>query len=281
VLAASYFLLVFDALWFQTTDPRSNLRYQLQNFRFQLGAGFDPEKKRPRADFRFWDRVSDGLTYGDFIAWLDEENPSLELTSSIDNIRMNEAFCPMVEDFFPGLKVQDRITINEKAEQKMFTTHATAPNYPVGYGNMIFDEGYMEGRAAPTWVVQIFPGLNLTRYKFSKMHNWFSKKKNGVVHNNMIFVGSPWNVYIEGDSMPDGTILYEVGVDVLARYESEYWSSLGQGRVPIFITSAKIVKGKMENQRVNYVPPHEVIYRILVKNNAITGAYRLLMKNRP
>jgi hypothetical protein len=51
--------------------------------------------------------------------------------------------------------------------------------------------------------------------------------------------------------------------------------------VPIFITSAKIVNSKMENLQVKYVPPHEIIYRILVKNNAITGAYRLIMKNRP
>jgi hypothetical protein len=278
----SDFLLNLGATSFQMTDPRSGLRQELQDFRSQIDLNrTDPEKSRPTGNLRFWNRVADGLTYGIFTAWLDEENPTLEIASSIDNIKMSEEFRPLVEDFFPGLRVEDRYTTHEKVVQKMFTTRETGLNYPVGYGNMIFTEGDMEGRAAPSWVIQIFPGLNFTRYNFSRMHNWFSKKSNGVVHNNMIFVGKPWNLYIEGDSNPDKTVVYEVGVDVLARYESEYWSSVGQGRVPIFVTSGQIVKGKMENQRIQYVPPHEVIYRILVKNNAITGAYRFLKKNRP
>jgi hypothetical protein len=280
-VSRSNFLVDLNLKKLRATDPRSNNRYDLDTFRSQINLEHNKDSNRPTAAWRFWSKVSGGLVSGNFVAMLDEENPPLILDSSIDDIRAVDEFKPMVENFFPGLQVQGRLTIIESSRQKLFTTTQTSPNYQVGSGSMIFVDGFMVGKAAPDWVTRIFPGLNFTRYNFTRMYNWFEKNEYGIVHNNMIFLGSPWNIYIEGDSFPDGRIEYEVGVDLLARYESEYWSSVGQGRVPIFITTGKIVAGKMEDQETSYVPPHEVIYRVLVKNNAIAGAYRLLRKNRP
>jgi hypothetical protein len=280
-LINSSVLANLDIKKLRMTDPRTGDRHDLDSFRSQVNVEHNPKYDQPTAGLRFWSRISDGLISGNFVGMLNEENPTLILESNIDNIRMVDEFRSMVENFFPGLRVESRITITENSKKKLFTTRETAPNYQVGQGNMVFVDGFMIGKAGPDWITRIFPGLNFTRYNFIRMYNWFEKKPNGVVHNNMIFVGRPWNIYIEGNSFPDGRIEYEVGVDLLARYESEYWSSLGQGRVPIFVTSARVVAGKMEDQITSYVPPHEVIYRVLVKNNAIAGAYRLLRKNRP
>ncbi len=189
---------------------------------------------------------------------------------------MTPTFKPIVENFFPGLNVSGKVTINEHATVKMFSVRQAGPNYQVGEGKMIFADGYLTGRAAPDWVTRIFPGLNFTKYSFARMYNWFTKRPDGVVHNNMIFLGSPWNIYIEGDSKPGGYVEYEVGVDLLARFESEYWSQVGQGRVPIFVTTGRIVGGQMEDQKIKYVPLYEVVNRVFVKNNALTGAYRLI-----
>jgi hypothetical protein len=104
------------------------------------------------------------------------------------------------------------------------------------------------------------------------MHNWFTRDAEGTTHNNMIFRGI-WNIYVEGVSRADHTVKYEVGVDLLARFESEYWSSVGQGRVPIFTTTGRIVGRKFVDQEIHYVPPHEVFYRVFVKNNVLTTAY--------
>jgi hypothetical protein len=258
-------------------DPRSGILHHLKNLtcRLDLGKG---EKGTPRANLQFWSQVSDGQMDGDFTAELSQENPDLLLVSNLDNIKMTPDFKPLVEDFFPGLNVTDRMTSYEKNTCKMFTTPGAAPNYQAGVGKMEFLDGYMVGRAAPEWVTQIFPGLNFTRYRFYRMHNWFTKKSDGVVHNNMIFLGQPWNIYIEGNSRPGGYIEYEIGVDVFARFESEYWSSVGQGRIPILTTTARIVKGKMTNQVTRYVPAQDLFFRVFVKNNAITGAYRLLRR---
>ncbi len=271
----SNLLLTLNAGSFHTTDPRSGVLHHLKDFlcRFDLGKN---EKGVPQGNLQFWSRVSDGLMDGDFTTDLSRENPELLLVSNIDSIKMTPALKPLVENFFPGLNVTNRVSIFEKSTCKLFAVPGVAPNYPVGEGKMEFLDGYMVGRAAPEWVTQIFPGLNFTQYRFYRMHNWFSKKANGVVHNNMIFLGEPWNIYIEGDSKPGGYIEYEIGVDVFARFESEYWSEVGQGRIPILTTTARIVNAKMENQVTKYVPAQDLFFRVFVKNNAITGAYRLL-----
>jgi len=273
-LEKSTFLVTLDAKSFRITDPRSGIRHHLNDLLVRLDVGKNGSN-RAMGTVEFVSRLSGGQIEGDFRADLTEKNPTLTLDSTIDNVKMTEAMRPLVENFFPGLTVKDRVTIKEVNTQKMFTTSKVAPNHPVGSGKMVFVEGLLVGRAAPESIARIFPGLNFTQYKFTRMHNWFTKRADGVVHNNMIFMGSPWNIYIEGDSKPGGFVEYEIGVDLLARYESEYWSTVGQGRIPILNTTGRIVNGKMTDQKVKYVP-EQTIYSILVKNNAIVGAYRLL-----
>jgi hypothetical protein len=275
IAGQSSLLVTVNARSCRTTDPRSGVLHHLKDLLCRLDLG-KTEKGVPQGNLQFWSRVSDGLMDGDFTADLSRENPDLVLESTIDNVKMTPALKPLVENFFPGLNVTNRVSIYEKSTCKLFGIPGVAPNYPVGEGKMVFLDGYMVGRAAPEWVTQIFPGLNFTQYRFYRMHNWFIKRADGVVHNNMIFLGAPWNIYIEGDSKPGGYIEYEIGVDVFARFESEYWSEVGQGRIPILTTTARIVNAKMENQVTKYVPAQDLFFRVFVKNNAITGAYRLL-----
>ncbi|NLE29624.1 MAG: hypothetical protein GX629_08155, partial [Phycisphaerae bacterium] len=134
------------------TDPRTGDRHDLSDFRSQINVEDNRTYNRPTGGLRFWSRISDGLISGNFVAMLDEENPTVILDSSIDNIRMVEEFRPMVENFFPGLRVESRLSITESSQQKLFTTRQSAPNYPVGEGNMIFVDGFMIGRAGPDWI---------------------------------------------------------------------------------------------------------------------------------
>lgn len=275
--ANSDVLVSVSARRLRTTDLRSGVRHDLQDFLCRLNVGKDEETKTPEGRVEFWSRVLGGTVSGDFRADLSQDNPLLLLESNIDHVAATAAFKPMVESFFPGLEVTGQISIMERSSCRMFTPSASEPNYQAGEGKMVFLDGHLVGRAAPEWIAKIFPGLNFTKYSFSRMHNWFSKRSDGVVHNNMIFLGDLWNIYIEGDSRPGGHIEYEIGVDLLARYESEYWSSVGQGRIPILRTSGTIVNGKIENQVTQYVP-ERLIYSVFVKNNAIMGAYRLIRR---
>ena len=276
ILGRSNVLLDFNAKRLNMTDPRNNVYQEVHDLVCTIKVGENGRLGQLYASF--WGKLSDGIAKGTISADLTKKNPTVAITSDLDNLKMVPKLRPLVEDFFPGLIVTGRISIDESSKVKMFTTPGTAPNYPAGKGEMVFVDGYMEGQAAPDWVVKIFPGLSFTKYSFNRMHNWFTKTSDGVTHNNMIYRGKLWNIYIEGESFPDGKIKYEVGVDILARYESEYWSSVGQGRVPIFVTTAIVQKRKMKDQKITYVPPQTVIYRVLIKNNVLTGAYRALKR---
>ncbi len=266
----SSLLINFNSRTFRYTDYSQHVTHDIKNL---ICKAFVTRENK--ATLNFWGRVSDGMIKGNISANLSQANPTITLVSQLYNLKMNPSLQPLVENFFPGLKITGRISIKENYTFKMFRT-STAPNNPVGSGEMTFIDGYMIGRAAPEWVTKIFPQLNFAKYKFSRMRNWFYKTADGRVHNNMIYRGYPWNIYIEGDSYPDGRVKYEVGVDLLARFESQYWSSVGQGRVPIFTTEGLIKNGKFVREKIRYVPPYKVIYQVFIKNNILTGAYRML-----
>jgi len=281
LLADSDLVVSFRSDGLGLTDLRSNVRHDIQKFYCVLdsfASSGGPE--RDQVGMRFSGQLNDGMIRGNVKLGLQDQNPTISLADELCNVNMTAQMQPLIENFFPGMNVSSKITIIEDLQFAMFDYPEDTPNYPEGQGEMIFGRGQLVGKAAPDWVTRIFPGLNFTRYRFSRMHNWFKKYPNGTVHNNMIFRGRPWNIYIEGDSFPDTWVNYEVGVDLLARYDSEYWSSVGQGRVPIFRSIGRVVNGKFEEQKIRYVPFHEVLYRVLVKNNVITGAYRMMLKRQ-
>lgn len=272
ILANSRFAVTFDGGDVRTLEVDSDVQHQLDDLICRLALDRDRDG-RAVAILNYRGHAYDGTVAGEITAFLDEPNPTVLMQTDQVNLKMNPALQPMIEDFFPGMVVNGNLTIRETIRQKMFTTAETGPNYPVGTGELIFTDGYLIGRAAPDWLTRIFPGLNLTKYSFSRMHNWSTRDPDGIVHNNMIFRGT-WNIYMEGISRPDNTVEYEVGVDLLARFESQYWSSVGQGRVPIFTSTGKIVNRKFVDQNIEYVPLKSVLK--ILENNLFTGIYRVL-----
>ncbi len=265
-------LINFNSVIFRYTDYAQHVTHNINDLLCKANI-----TQKGKAVVSYWGKLSGGMIMGTLSADLSEENPTISLSNQLYDLKMNPSLQPLIENFFPGLKVTGRISIDEHYKFKMFRT-STAPNNPVGSGEMTFIDGYMIGPAAPEWVTKIFPQLNFTKYEFSRMRNWFYKTADGRVHNNMIYRGKPWNIYIEGDSYPNGRIKYEIGVDILARFESQYWSSVGQGRVPIFTIEGLIRNGKFAEEKIRYVPPYKVIYQVFIKNNIITGAYRVLKR---
>jgi len=243
-----------------------------------LAAQGDPSGREGQLIVQYCAGMNEGMVRGRVGLDLTQPNPMVHLQRRLYEVQMDRRLRPLVEDFFPGMTVLGKIVIDEEEKSRLFDYPEDVPNYPAGRGEMVFRDGYLVGKAAPDWVTRIFPGLNFARYNFSRMHNWFEKTPDGRVHNNMIFRGWPWNIYMEGDSYADGWTDYEVGVDLLARFESEYWSSVGQGRVPIFRSRGRIVNRKFEDQKVTYVPLHRVVYQVMVKNNVLTAAYRVIRR---
>ena len=276
-LAGSAALLAFQTDRLRRIEPRSNAEQTIGDLAVSLDVSRNAEDV-PQAVLQFHGDLNDGAINGRFTAVLDDPNPPLDLQSQLVEVTVGPSIQPQIEDFFPGLTVNGTFSDDSDEQARLFGwPNDIDPNRIVGQGRMAFTDGHLEGKAAPDWVTQIFPGLNFTRYNFAKLINWYTKFADGRVHNNMIFRGWPWNIYMEGDSLPDKTVRYQVGVDLMARYESKFWSSAGQGRIPLFSTSGRIENGKLLDQNLEYVPL-STIYGLLVKTNPLATAYYALKK---
>lgn len=267
------FIITLNASKLCTRDLKTDVKYPLKDFISTTSGIWGSIQSE------FWSMMNGGSVSSRISADIKEDPIVINIESKLDDIQASEELQPLIDSFFPGLFVEGKISISENSSIRVSLIPELKISYPEGKGYMLFTDGYMIGKAAPDWVTKIFPQLNFTRYDFNRMHNWFEKYKDGKVHNNMLFISYPWNIYIEGDSFADGHVEYEVGVDLLASFESEYWSSVGQGRVPIFTTRGLIKERKFVEQDIEYVPPHELFYKVFIKNNIITTAYKLIKHN--
>jgi hypothetical protein len=174
----------------------------------------------------------------------------------------------LVERSFPGMRVDGPVTLDETLMIDPAGKGTAIPST----GEWIVVGGEVAGAAAPAAVQRLFPGLQLTRFPFSRLHNWFEKDATGKTVNRMIYRGSPWSMYMNGWSEADGTFRYEIGVDLLGPIESEYWAAADRGRVPLFIKTGQVIDGKMHNEVIRYLNPAQIASR-LVKDNLVTIAY--------
>jgi len=174
---------------------------------------------------------------------------------------------------FPGLRITGPITLRETFRVPVGRRVKVFP----GRGEMIIAGGEVAGRAAPQWMTRLFPGLRLARFTFRRLHNWFKRDETGKTINRMIFRSVPWSLYMSGRTMLDGTFEYEVGIDLLGPFESEYWAEADKGRIPLFTKTGRVIGGRIQNERVSYLSPQQVIARIL-KDNVVTLTYHIIRR---
>jgi len=220
--------------------------------------------------------LAGGAVSGELVSDLREADPYYDFSYAASGVQSREELAPLIESFFPGMKVRGSIAIEERTHARW--SGARAGDYPTGPGSMAIEGGTIAGRAAPAAVARIFPGLNLVEFDFRRMRNWFDKLSDGRTHNRMIFIGNVYNIYVDGYTFPDDRIQYQVGIDLLARWENPYWAERAQGRIAMFHkTGVAGPGGTLKDERVRYLAPHEIMGRIL-RDNLVTTAYYALTK---
>jgi len=223
-----------------------------------------------------------GLVDGGYVAGSIETNlkvaePVFHLAYTADQVQPGPVVDGYLKGSFPGMKATGPLTLIDESYQRLLPEPGD-PNFEVGQGQLIIEGGTIEGRAAPLWMTRIFPGLNLARFSFSYMHSWFEKLPDGRTRHQMIFQGRFYNIYMVGYSRRDQRFQYEVGIDFLADFDSQYWAEAGQGRVPLFNKRGKVLEdGTIADELVDYVP-RQFILGLLVKNNPVITAYHAVRK---
>jgi len=221
--------------------------------------------------------VDGGTVTGSFMTDLKPPEPAIYLKYTASRIQPG----PLVDRYlaltFPGMQATGALTIIDETYQKLLPA-ADDPNYEVGEGELLIEGGSVAGRAAPLWMTSIFPGLNFATFEFLYMHSWFKKFDDGRIRHQMIFQGRFYNVYMVGECDAEGYMSYDVGIDFLADFDSRYWAESGQGRIPLFTKTGKVMPdGTLADEVVVYVP-RKFIKSLLVENNPVITAYHAVRK---
>lgn len=214
---------------------------------------------------------------------LSEPSPRLAIHNDVRELMADESIQPQLTYQFPGNTVYGLFSRTEEVmiPLRQLVAHAkdpSAPVWPVGHAKTIATDGMLQGRAAPGFVTTIFPGLNLTRYRYNRMTAFAEYEADGTAVNDMVFSGQTYDTFIEGDTDADHIGHYEIGLILLGTPQTAEWNhTYRQGRIPLLKVRARIEGGKMHDETVSYPYPNQSLFTIFLKNNIF---YRLWLASR-
>ena len=191
------------------------------------------------------------------------------------NLQAAENIQRQMDMDFPGNTVGGAFSRSEHvsfalADFLMGALDARHRPVPVGRAKTVTTDGAIRGRSAPKFIANIFPGLNLTTYRYEKMIAFAELLPSGTARNDMLFDGIGYDIYIEGDTDKDRIGRYTTGVLLLPTKTSpESLHGLKQGRIPILKFKARIEDGQFHDQQVWYPLPTETAFTIFLKNNLL------------
>lgn len=210
-----------------------------------------------------------GVVSGAVDVDMTQQNPQVHTRYAIRNIAAGPEIQPLINHQFPDMVVKGHINQVYDARRRLFAS-AASPSYPVGSTLFEAFNGTMSGQAAPKWLTDLIPGLNMTTYKFERMQSIGQLLADGRADNRMLFEGSPYALYIDGSTEADGAAVYTLGVDLMNSLQrGRAVRRLEQGRVPIMEFSGHIIDSAWHNLQVRFKLPHEVAYDVLLRRNLL------------
>ncbi|NLX12409.1 MAG: hypothetical protein GXY44_01980 [Phycisphaerales bacterium] len=230
-----------------------------------------------QVDLQFRSLLDGGFVNGRIRTNVLASDPVYHLTYEALQIPPGPVTESYLDKMFIGMTATGPLTLIDETYQKFFPAPDEL-NYEVGQGELIIEGGVVEGRAAPLWMTNVFPRLNLAQFDFSYMHSWFEKFRDGTVRHQIIYQGRYYNIYSVGNNYPDRRMDYEVGIDFLADFDSQYWAESGQGRIPLFRKTGYLRDdGSLADEIVTYVP-QRFIWNFLTRNNPVFTVYHAIRK---
>jgi hypothetical protein len=142
--------------------------------------------------------------------------------------------------------------------------------HPTGTARNVAVEGTVTGQAAPAFITDIFPKLDLATYRYERMTGFAELHADGSATNDMVFDGRVYDLYIDGRTDADHIGHYEIGVILPPGIQSAEWNHAHRlGRIPVLKFRARIEGGKMHDVKVSYLRPDEIVAAILLWNNPL------------
>ncbi len=214
-----------------------------------------------------WAAVCGGTYSRKLQTKLGDDEPIVKMQVDIHDLLAMPNIQPQISRFFPGNNFYGTFSRREETQVPLLdlitanidpTRHA----YQTGTAVTVATDGEVIGRGAPSYVTAVFPGLDMTRYKYQKMTGFATFNADGSVDNDMIFSGSSYNLYIGGNTDASNYAQYEVGLILLGHPNSPEFDHLSRvGRIPLLTSKARIEKGQLVDEVVEYTLPTDVLIR--------------------
>jgi len=252
---------------FKTYDPSVSRGYEVRNVEASVSVD------RGRLQLGYVAGLNGGTLSNRYDVRLNDATPIAAYKTSMRDVIATENIQPQLAKYFPGNTVYGIFNRQEESTIPLESLLANAldyryPLHPTGRGKTITTDGLIEGRAAPKFVTNVFPGLNLAKYRYKKMTSFAKFRPDGVAENDMVFSGHTYDMYIEGTTDAENIGRYEIGIILLGTPQSAEWNHLyRQGRIPILKLKARIEGGKMHDEQVSYFWPNQTLFVIFLKNN--------------
>jgi hypothetical protein len=216
---------------------------------------------------------------------LDVPLPRLTRQATIDQIKATPRVGPMISRDFPGNTVNGLFSRSESLEIPLdaYLGQMLDPRYPmhpVGTAKLVATDGVVVGPGAPAFVTRVFPGLNLTEYRYDRMTAFSTYLPDGTAENETFFSGR-YDVYMEGTTAADGEAKYTLGLVLLGGSRADWQHDWKQGRIPLLNYRGRIVNGKFLDRVVSYPWPNQTLGEIFIRNNLIYRAWINRDKTRP
>ncbi len=219
-----------------------------------------------------WTLDTRGGVVGGLLTGRHVQGPVPQITYELSGASASEVAERYCQGAFPGLHPEGTITY------RIGPPHDHDPGEVVARGELIVNGGWLSGKAAPSWMATVFPRLNLARFTFDRMHDWYVVHEDGRVQHQAIFQGHYYHLYVTGWQHGVGEVDYVIGIDLLAGQESPYWVEVGGGRIPLFRSVMHSdVDGNITEESVSYVPLR-FVKALLWESNPLYTAYHALRK---
>ncbi len=217
--------------------------------------------------------VCGGIARSDIAVNLKDATPMVAVSGSLSDLIATESIQPQIAQFFPGNTVQGYFNRREQVQYPLRDALCRAldprwPLRPAGEAKTVTIDGLLRGRAAPRFVANLFPGLNLAEYPYQRMTGFTEFRADGTAENDMIFSGKTYDIYIEGTTDADNIGRYEIGLILLGSPQTpEMNHRYRPGRIPILKWKARIEGGRLYDEEVSYPWPNETLGVVFLKNN--------------
>jgi hypothetical protein len=209
---------------------------------------------------------------------LDDPQPRLSVQGDMREVMSGEHVLAQLAKEFPGNTVYGTFSRSQDLTYRLRDVVINCLDgrfrpVAVGEARFLTEDGLLRGRAAPRFIANIFPGLNLAPYRYRRMTGFTGYNADGSSDSDMIFGGTAYDLYIEGTTDAQRIGRYEIGVILVGTPQSaEFNHKFRLGRVPVLKFKARIEGGQFYDEEVWYPYPTETAFRIFLKNNIF---YRL------